>query len=98
MLINSMTNCKNFANWLFETNIANRNKLAFVDNNQSLTYGQLENHVKMFARQLIEANLLPQQRIIICLGELNGEITVTVLSFRSVCAGRVCPTNCSFTL
>ena len=69
MLINSMTNCKNFANWLFETNIANRNKLAFVDNNQSLTYGQLENHVKMFARQLIEANLLPQQRIIICLGD-----------------------------
>jgi benzoate-CoA ligase len=62
-----MTNCKNFANWLFETNITNRDKLAFVDNNQSLTYGQLENHVKMFATQLVEAKLLPQQRIIICL-------------------------------
>jgi benzoate-CoA ligase len=60
----------NFAQWLFKTNSNNLNKIALVDDsNTILTYGELEQKTKNFAQTLRCSRLIPQQRIIICLDD-----------------------------
>lgn len=58
---------KNFAQWLFEKNSTQADKLAVVDNDRGLTYRELELQAKRFAQVLVQSGLRPQQRIIICL-------------------------------
>jgi benzoate-CoA ligase len=74
----------NFAQWLFEKNIPNKNKLALVDNNQSLNYQQLEHQAKIVAKKFIDADLLPQQRIIL---RLEDCVEWPIFFLASLCVG-----------
>jgi benzoate-CoA ligase len=58
---------ENYAQWIFQTHADKCDKLAIVDQYQSLTYSQLKNKVDQTSGFLCELNLKPQQRIVICL-------------------------------
>lgn len=60
---------ENFAAWVFLTHADKRNKPAIVDDNSTLTYGQLQTHVELFAGYLHTLGYRPQQRIIISMDD-----------------------------
>jgi benzoate-CoA ligase len=55
----------NYALELFAKNQTQSQKLAIVDDHQSLTYQQLEQRARSFATQLKQSGLLPQSRIVL---------------------------------
>jgi len=74
----------NFSAWIFDAYADKANKVALVDDQVSLTYGQLEEHVKSFAGYLRSQQLLPQQRVII---RLDDSVTVPVAFLGCIYAG-----------
>lgn len=56
----------NFSQWLFETHADKLTKPAVVDNHRTLTYGDLEKHVRHFGCKLLDHGIKPEQRIVIC--------------------------------
>ena len=57
---------KNYAQYVLEQSHSYSDKLAVVDELRSLTYQELESHVKQFAYKLKKSGLKPQQRIVLC--------------------------------
>lgn len=55
----------NYAQHIFEQSKSYANKLAVVDDRHSLTYSDLETHVKYFAHKLKKSGIKPQQRVIL---------------------------------
>jgi benzoate-CoA ligase len=60
---------ENFAAWVFDTHADKHDKLAVIDDTQTLTYGQLRTHVEMFAGYLHAQGYRPQQRIVISMDD-----------------------------
>lgn len=56
----------NFSQTLIANSTHYSNKLAIVDNDKSLTYGELATHIKHFAQTLIDLGLRHEQRIVLC--------------------------------
>jgi benzoate-CoA ligase len=60
---------ENFAAWVFQTHADQLDKLAILDDHDSLTYGQLIAHVEQFAGYLHTQGYRPQQRMIISMDD-----------------------------
>jgi benzoate-CoA ligase len=68
----------NFAKYVFELNIKNANKIAFLTNDTSITYKELELRSRGFAKSLAELGLVSQDRVVISLVD-SIEFTIAVL-------------------
>lgn len=60
---------ENFAAWVFLNYADRRDKPAIVDDSTTLTYGQLQTHVELFAGYLNAQGHRPQQRMIISMDD-----------------------------
>lgn len=65
----SQTAVTSFVEWVFDKNKHLADKTALVDDNQQLTYGDLERHVSGFSSYLKKLKIQPQQRILICMDD-----------------------------
>lgn len=74
----------NFANWIFKKNHQRKNKPAVVDQQNSLSYGELENHSRQFAQTLLDHGLCAGNRIII---DLPDSVLWPIAFFGSILVG-----------
>ena len=75
---------ENFAAWVFQNYADRRDKLAIVDDNATLTYGQLQTHVELFAGYLDAQGYGPQQRMII---SMDDSVAWPVVFFAALYVG-----------
>jgi benzoate-CoA ligase len=61
----------NFAQWLIETNANRPNKVACIDDNGSLSYGQLTQRIQAFAGALVTAGLRREERVLLAMHDCN---------------------------
>jgi benzoate-CoA ligase len=55
----------NFAQYLIECNAGRAQKIAFVDDDGAITYGELANRVRQMASALLAAGLRPEERVLV---------------------------------
>lgn len=75
---------ENFAAWVFQNYSDRRDKLAIVDDSATLTYGQLQTHVELFAGYLDTQGYQPQQRMII---SMDDSVAWPVVFFAALYVG-----------
>lgn len=75
---------ENFAAWTLSTHAEQHNKPAVVDDQTTLTYGQLREHVETFAGYLQSLDCQPQQRIII---SMDDSVSWPVVFFAALYVG-----------
>ncbi len=61
----------NFAQWLIETNAKRPNKIACIDDQGSLTYGQLTQRIQAFAGALHAAGIRREERVLLAMHDCN---------------------------
>ena len=61
----------NFAQHLFQANVGRANKIAYVDDRGSLTYGQLEDRSRRFASALLGLGLRREERVLLLMLDAN---------------------------
>ncbi len=61
----------NFARHLFQVNAGRADKLAYVDDRGSLTYGQLEDRSRRFASALLSLGLRREERVLLLMLDAN---------------------------
>jgi len=64
---NQVKMSNNFAQFIIDINQSRLDKLALVDETNSLTYQDLANHIRAFSYHLQESGVQPQDRVIICM-------------------------------
>ena len=78
----------NFARDIFEKNSASRrlSKIAYIDQRQSWTYGQLRTRAEQFAQVLEQLQVRPEERVLMC---LTDSIDWPTVFLGTLYAGRV---------
>ncbi|MGK0171960.1 MAG: benzoate-CoA ligase [Gammaproteobacteria bacterium] len=61
----------NFAAYLFERNIGNRARVAYIDDQASLTYGALEQGARQFANALLASGIRREERVLLLMHDCN---------------------------
>ena len=61
----------NFANHLFESNRARPDKIAYIDDHGTLTYGQLETQARRLASALIHSGIHREERVLLVMHDMR---------------------------
>ncbi len=61
----------NFAQHLLDANIARRGKAAFIDDEGSLSYGELDERVRRMAAALRAAGIKREERVLLLMQDCN---------------------------
>jgi benzoate-CoA ligase len=76
----------NFARHILETNRDRHARLAYIDDTQRLSYGELEDRVRRFAAGLLDLGLRPEERVLLA---MHDTVDLPVAFLGSLLAGVV---------
>ena len=76
---NALADQFNFAQYVLEQNISQPNKTAYIDDNGSLTYGELDHQLRSLAAALLQQGVMRDQRVLMVLQD-SRDFPITFLA------------------
>lgn len=74
----------NFAQWVFDNNIDQPDKIAIIDDTRALNYRELQEHSKTFAGFMRQQGIAPKERVLLC---MDDSVAWPVAFFGCILAG-----------